>query len=76
MLMSLTVVRDIRLCGLLTAEQLGQEARLLLLGLVALAALCLWHTREGLLNVLAAAGPGWLSALAAGYLLAHNVTFL
>jgi hypothetical protein len=60
---------------LLAAKQLAKEARLLGIGLVPLATLTLWNTLEGLLNVLAAASPGCFAALAAGYLLAHFVTF-
>jgi len=38
---------------------------------VPLATLTLWDALQRLLNVLTAAGPGWLTALAAGDLLTH-----
>jgi hypothetical protein len=61
---------------LLAAEDAGKEAWLLWLVGVTLAALALRNTGEGLLDVVTATGPGWLSALAAGYFLAHGLLHL
>lgn len=60
---------------LLAAKKPCEKAWLFWIVLVSLAALALWHAAKRLLYVLTAAGPGWLTALAAGNLRTHSVPF-